>query len=268
MNIKIPDQRNLYMKKLLVLLIIFTVSGHTHPLADQKTVAKIDTLMTRYGSDDLFNGVVLVAQKGCVIYQKAFGTADRDWNIPMTIDTKFRIASLSKAFTAFLVMLLVQDGLLSLDGTIADYIPDYSGKAKDRITIHQLLTHTSGLIGNLKPEDEAVQERLFHDLRNVVKYAENADLICEPGTEFHYSNFGYNILAYIAERITGRPFGELLEERIFKPNGMKDTVQAVDTQVICRLARGYEYKLLSGYENSISFDNSCRRLRRIDLYGG
>jgi CubicO group peptidase (beta-lactamase class C family) len=244
------------MKNFLVLLSVFFVTHSAHAFTNQEKSAKINDLMNSYYNNGLFDGVVLVSQKGSVIYQKAFGIADRDWNIPMTTDTKFRIASLSKAFTAFLILQLVQDGLVSLDGTIADYIPDYQGKYKDRITIHQLLTHTSGIISMIKPEEEAIQERLYHDLRDLIRYAEEADLICEPGTEFHYSNFGYNILAYIAERVANKPFGVLLNERIFVPVGLNDTRQAVDSQIEERLARGYEYKLLYGYENASNFDNS------------
>jgi tetratricopeptide (TPR) repeat protein len=108
----------------------------------------------------------------------------------------------------------------------------------------------------LKPEDEAVKERLHHDLRDLIRYAEEADPVSEPGKEFHYSNFGYSILACIAEQATGRPFGELLEEKIFAPIGMRDTKQYSGDRIEERLARGYEYKLLKGYENAAYFDAS------------
>jgi len=219
-------------------------------------IQQIDTLMNNYYENGLFDGVLLVAEKKHIIYHKAFGLADREWNIPMTTNTKFKIASISKPFTAIIILQLVQEGKIKLDGTLAEYIPDYTGAKKDSITIHQLLTHTSGLIGNLKPEDEAVQERLPHELRSMVHYAEDASLLCEPGSEFHYSNFGYNILAFIAEQVTGKPFAVLLQERVFTPGNMIDSKQYVNTQIEPRLARGYEYKLLTGYENTTFFDNS------------
>ena len=217
---------------------------------------KINDLMMGYYRNGLFDGVVLVSEKGQVIYNKALGLADREWNIPMTVDTKFKIGSVSKVFTAFLILQLVQDGRLSLDGTIADYLPDYAGKQKDRITIRHLLTHTSGVLNSLEPAEEAVKERLHHGLRDLIRYAEGADLVCEPGKEFHYSNFGYSILACIAEKVTGRPFGDLLEEKIFAPVGMHDTREYSDLRIEERLARGYEYKLLTGYENAAYFDAS------------
>ncbi len=245
------------MGRQLIFLVLTILVGIISAQADQsKDTARIDALMKAYNSNGQFDGVVLVAKQGQVIYKQALGLADRDWDIPMTIDAKFRIASLSKAFTACLILQLVQDGLISLDGTISEYIPDYNGRGKDRITIHHLLTHTSGVLESLPPEVEVVKERLHHELRDLIRYAEEADLYAEPGTAFHYSNFGYNILAYIAERVTGRPFDALLQERIFEPLGMNDTKQYVDTQVEERLARGYEYKLLNGYENATYYDNA------------
>lgn len=212
--------------------------------------------MTAYYNSGLFNGVVLVAEKGHIIYNEAFGLADREWDIPMSIDTKFKIGSISKPFTAQIILLLVQEGLIRLDGTISDYIPDYNGKQKDRITIHQLLTHTSGILNSLQPQEEAVKERLYHNLRDLIRYAEEAELYSDPGSEFHYHNFGYNILAYIAESVTGKKFDVLLREKIFDPIGMRNTRQYDDTQVEERLAKGYEYKLLKGFENATYFDNS------------
>ncbi len=99
------------------------------------------------------------------------------------------------------------------------------GKREITITIEQLLTHTSGILENLDPEREAIQERLYHSLRDMVKFAEESDLYFEPGTGFHYSNLAYNLLAYIAENVTNNPFDQLLEERIFGPLEMKSTKQ-------------------------------------------
>jgi CubicO group peptidase (beta-lactamase class C family) len=244
------------MRKSFILLFILAVVTFLPLLATQDKSIKINNLMTGYHDNGLFDGVVLVSEKGQIIYHKAFGIADREWNVPMTLDTKFKIGSISKVFTAFLILQLVQDGTISLDGTIADYLPDYTGKQKDRITIRQLLTHTSGVLNSLKPEEEAVKERLHHDLRDLIRYAEATELYCEPGKEFHYSNFGYTILACIAEKVTGRSFGDLLKEEIFTPVGMNDTRQYSDVQIEEHLARGYEYKLLKGYENATYFDNS------------
>lgn len=244
------------MKRILFLLPLLLAVQSMAGQAPDTTMQQIDALMNAYANADLFDGVVLVADRDDIIYHRAFGLADREWQIPMTLDTKFRIGSISKSFTALLILQLVQEGRLRLDGTLADYLPDYQGQAKDRITVHQLLTHTSGILNGLRAEEEAIQERLPHHLRDLIKYAEKADLNAEPGSAFHYSNLGYNILACIAEQVTEKPFALLLQEKIFTPAGMSDTRQYADPQIEERLAQGYEYKLLFGFEKATYFDNS------------
>jgi len=186
------------------LLYFFLISVNMFSLSGQNPAEKIDTLVETYYQNGEFNGVVLVAKKGEIIYEKAFGYADREWDIPNTIDTKFRIASISKPFTALLVLQLAESGKINLNGTITDYIPDYKGKLGDSITIHQLLTHTSGILTSLAPAEENVQERLYHNLREMISFAESADLYFRPGKGFRYSNLSYNILAFIIEKITGK----------------------------------------------------------------
>ncbi len=222
----------------------------------QNKAGKIDRLITAYYQNGVFNGVVLVSEKGKVIYKKTFGVADREWDIPATIDSKFKIASLSKSFTAMLILQLAESGKIRLDGTIKDYCPDYSGKGGDSITIHQLLTHTSGIPRDNDPEVEAIQERLPHGLRDMVGYAEKADLVFTPGAGFNYSNLGYNILAYIVERVSGKSFDVVLKENILDPAGMHNTRQFNNDRIEKKLVTGYEYKLLYGYENAVMFDHT------------
>ena len=208
----------------------------------QNTIENIDRLVNVYYLNGVFNGAVLVSQKGKVIYKKAFGVADREWNIPVTVDSKFKIASLSKSFTAMLILQLVDKGKIRLDGSIKEYCPDYQGKYGDSITIHQLLTHTSGIRSNLDPEEEAVQERLPHSLREMVKYAESSDLLFKPGSGFSYSNLGYNILAYIIEQVSGKSYEIALKENITDPAGMHNTRQFINDRIEAKLVMGYEYK--------------------------
>ena len=176
--------------------------------------------------------------------------------LQMHADTKFKIASISKPFTALLILRLAEEGKLNLNGTITDYIPDYKGKSGDSITIHQLLTHTSGILTSLDPKEEEIQERLFHDLREMVGYAENAGLYFKPGTGFRYSNLAYSILALIIEKVTGKSYELALKEKILDPAGLKDTRQFQNATIEARLAKGYEYKLLYGLENASDYDAS------------
>jgi CubicO group peptidase (beta-lactamase class C family) len=234
---------------LLLLSIYLSAYGQTRQ-------EKIDSLITAYYNADCFNGVILVSEKGKIILKKAYGIADQELNVAMTTEMRFRIASISKPFTAMIILQLIDEGFIKLNGKITDYIPDYNRKNGDKITIEQLLTHTSGILQNLDPEKEAIQERLYHSLRDMVHYAEESDLYFEPGTGFHYSNLAYNLLACIAERVTNKPFDRLLTERIFEPLGMKNTSQCNGFKIEKNLSKGYEYKLLSGYENASYFDPS------------
>jgi CubicO group peptidase (beta-lactamase class C family) len=244
------------MKKMKNLLFILLLLLIVNAADAQSKTEKIDALIRAYNKDDNFNGVVLVSEKGNIILEKAYGIADRELNVPMNVEMKFKIASLSKPFTAMIILQLVDEGTIKLDGKITDYIRDYCGAKGDSISIEQLLTHTSGIIQNLDPEQEAIQERLYHSLRDMVQYAEEADLYFEPGTGFHYSNLAYNLLACIAENVTGTPFDQLLQERIFEPLEMTHTRQYQARDIEKNLSKGYEYKLLNGYENASSYDPS------------
>ena len=149
-----------------------------------------------------------------------------------------------------------EEGKLDLNGTVSDYIPDYKGKLGDSITIHQLLTHTSGILTSLDAEEEAVQEKLHHELRDIIGYAESADLYFKPGTGFRYSNIAYNMLAYIIEKVTGKKFEVVLKEKILDPAGLHNTSHFKNALIEHNMARGYEYKLLQGLENATYYDDS------------
>ena len=123
-----------------LVMIAFTSMASAQDKAKQ-----IDELMRRYVDNGQFNGTVLVTENGKVIFKKGYGLANMEWNIPNTPDTKFRLGSLTKQFTAMLIMQLVEQGKLKLEGKITDYLTDYPKAAGDKITLHHLLTHTSGI---------------------------------------------------------------------------------------------------------------------------
>src|SRR5215468_1851591 len=124
------------------LLSLFAI---TESALAQDKAKKIDELMALYHSYGQFNGTVLVAERGNVIYKKGFGLADMEWDIPNQPDTKFRLGSITKQFTSMLVMQLVEQGKVKLDGKLTDYLPDYRKDTGDKVTVHNLLTHTSGI---------------------------------------------------------------------------------------------------------------------------
>lgn len=181
--------------------------------------SRLDSIMVAHKD---FSGVVLVAKQGQPVYFKAYGFRDFETNAPMDTSSVFELASVSKAFTAMIIMMLEEEGRLSYDDSLSRFIPNlpYPG-----ITIRHLLNHTSGL-----PDYQAVMDQHWDKSR----VASNADNIAyliqyrpprsfEPGTRYEYSNTGYMLLASLAEQASGQDFLTLLQERIFSPLGMTMT---------------------------------------------
>jgi CubicO group peptidase (beta-lactamase class C family) len=213
-------------------------------------------LIDQYCLKHHVNGCVLVAKNDSIIYKKAYGYADFEWNVRNTLETKFKIGSISKQFTAFLILRLVQEGLLDLSSPIKNYIPSYRGEGVNVITVHHLLSHTSGLTSDNSPDEEFRLEKLPHSTSELVKYIETEKLISEPGKHFNYSNFGYTLLAYIAETITNKTYGKLIDEYISLPFNLPNTKHHENRTIETNLARGYQYDLINGVENIKYIDDS------------
>jgi CubicO group peptidase (beta-lactamase class C family) len=237
-------------------ILVFIVWGAAFGVSAQDKVAKIDELMKMYNDSGYFNGSILVAENGKVIYKKGFGFANMEWNVPNTPDTKFRIASIVKQFTATFILQMVEQGKIKLDGKITDYLPDYRKDTGDRVTIHHLLNHTSGIpdFPNLPGYIENVSRNPQKVPDFVKKYA-SGDLQFEPGTKYFYNNSAYYILGAIIEKLTGKTYEQVLKEKIFDPLGMKNTGYDHHAEVLSKRASGYE-KTLSGYINAPYLDMS------------
>ena len=238
-------------------LVVLADSSHAqNPALARDTPKKIDALITQYHDAGQFNGSALVAERGKVIYRNSFGLANFEWGIPSTPDTKFRIGSITKSFTAILGLQLVEQGKLKLDGKITDYLPDFSKKTGDRITINQLLAHTSGLpdYNNVADFFRLVQSGLLSDAE-ILKRISEYDLLFEPGTKFNYSNDGYRVLGAIIEKVTGKPYEQVLRENILDPSGMKNTGHVSRTEVLNKRASGYQ-KSLARLENAPFYEAS------------
>ncbi|MBI1383162.1 MAG: serine hydrolase [Planctomycetaceae bacterium] len=219
-------------------------------------VAKIDAYLDQHHNLDQFSGAILVADGGQVVYRGARGLANSDWGIPNAPETKFRIASVTKQFTAMAVLQLVRDGALELDAPIGRYLPNYPAEAGARVTIRHLLNHTSGIPSYTDRPDfmqKDAKERLSVD-EFVETYCSDP-LEFEPGTEFRYNNSGYFLLGAILERVAGKPYAAVLEERIFAPLGMADSGVDDQYRVIPGRATGYE-DLLGGRSVAMWMDMS------------
>jgi len=222
----------------------------------QPDVRKIDGLLKQYYDYGQFNGSILVAEKGKIIYEKGFGMANMEWAIPNQPDTKFRIGSLTKQFTATLILQLVEEGKVKLDGKITDYLTDYRKDTGDKVTIHQLLNHTSGIPNyTARPDFMADISRNPYAVATFVKRFASGDLEFEPGSKFSYDNSGYHILGAIIEKVTGKSYETVLTERIFSPLGMTNTGYDRHSPILLKRASGYQ-KTPAGFVNAAYLDMS------------
>lgn len=245
------------------LLIFFLFAGQV--IMAQSKKEKLSTIMQAYHRYNMFDGAVLVAENGKVIYKDAFGQANREWNIPNRTDTKFMIGSISKPLTATLVLIQVQKGLLRLDKTIADYIPDFKNKPAAAITIRQLLSHTSGLPNYdiIKDFFPRISRQQFSREDYIKVYMDSA-LLFPPGSSYFYSSWGYFTLGYIMEKVTGKTYAQLMSDDIFKKAGMTNSGSYYHTQIVGNRATGYDYSF-GGYTTG-DFRDQSNTMGTGDIY--
>lgn len=240
-------------KLFALFIVLFITAGNAFA---QQNVQKIDELMKQYYDYGQFNGSILVAEKGKVVYKKGFGMANMEWTIPNSADTKFRIGSVTKQFTATLILQLVEEGKIKLDGKLTEYLPDYRKETGDKVTIHQLLNHTSGIPSYTGlPTFFAEVSRDPYSVTDFVKKFASGDLEFEPGSKFSYNNSGYFLLGAIIEKVTGKSYEAVLKERILDPLGMTNTGYDHHATLLQKRATGYE-KRPEGYINAPYLDMS------------
>ena len=195
-----------------------------------------------------YNGAVLVVQKGKIIYQKAFGMADREWNVPNTVATKFRIGSITKQFTASCILQLAEQGKLSVEDKLDKYFPGYP--KGDSVTLHMLLNHTSGIKNYTDiPEfwGKSVQQLSVDSMIAVFK---NKPYDFSPGTKWSYSNSGYFLLGAIVEKVSGKKFRDFLFENVIQKAGLKNTDMDRLDSILQYRATGYS-KSPSGWQHAM-----------------
>lgn len=208
------------------------------PTSAQTRSQTIDSLVTKYASPDGPGASVLVVQNGRVAYRRSYGLADVEKRVPVRTKTNFRLASLSKQFTATAILMLVRQGKIHYDDQLMVVLPGVPAYAAG-VTIRQLLNHTSGLpdYEDFVPDS---QTRQVHDADVPGLLANAVALKFAPGTRYAYSNTGYALLALIVERTSGQRFADFLKERIFKPLRMKGSLAFEDGRsVVSNRAYGH-----------------------------
>lgn len=226
------------MKKILFILSFFIICFITKAQTDQQRINKIDSIFEVYTKKNMFSGSVSISKKGTILLSKGYGMANYSFDVPNTAQTKFKLASVSKQFTAMAIMILEEQGKLSTDDKLTKFIADYPNG--DKISIHHLLTHTSGIYNFTNDEHYDSIMILPHTLTKTISYFKNKKLDFEPGDKFSYSNSGYILLSYIIEKISGKTYGEFITTQIFEPLGMNNSgVFDGGNSLIKNLALGY-----------------------------
>ena len=214
----------------------------------QDTIARIDEIVTQYVESGDIHGTVLVAENGNILYSQAFGLANMEWDIPNTVDTKYRIYSMSKQFTALIIMQLVEAGELDVQKPISHYLPYYRKDVGDQVTIHHLLTHTHGIAEHSERLPVFLMTQPTQEL--VEKYFSN-ELDFQPGEKFRYSDLlGYVLLGAIIESVTGKAYEEVLQTNILDLVGMENTSYLNYRTLIKKRAADYT-KTNQGFEHRI-----------------
>ena len=216
------------------------LSGLFLPEIQPVPTDQIDALMARY-EGKVPGASVLVVRDGKVIVSRSYGFADLENNVKAAPSTNYRLASVTKQFTAAAILLLAQDRKLSLDDKVKRWLPSLP-PALDSVTITQLLSHTSGIIDyeDVIPPGTTTQ---VHDADVLALLQSQDSTYFKPGTKYQYSNSGYSLLALIVQKASGKTFATFLHDRIFAPLGMKNTVAFEDgVSIAANRAYGYTMK--------------------------
>ena len=231
---------------------------------------ELESYLSSLVTEDKFSGTVLVAKDGIPIFKKAYGLANKNTNTVSDTETKFNIGSMNKMFTAVAVAQLAERGKLSFEDKISKYLPNYPNKTvADKVTIHQLLTHTSGLV-NYQNEKFFAQLDRVKTVADLLPFFADEPLAFEPGAKWGYSNAGYVVLGLIIEKASGQNYFDYVRENIFKPAGMNNTDSYEKGANVSNLAIGYTRMNPSGQPDPTAprRENTQMRPRRGSSAGG
>jgi teichoic acid D-alanine hydrolase len=223
------------MKHISFVAFIFTAMQAAGQMA--KPENKFAAIVNSYATQKGFSGSVLVADNGKIIFSQHIGAANRQNNSNITSVSKFKICSITKTFTATIILQLMEEGKIDLAKSIGTYFPQYDGPAKDSVSIHHLLTYSSG-IENLDQGSEAMYAMQMPVDTIIKKYC-SGKLVTVPGKQMNYKNADYIILGKIIEKITGKPYEIVLQERILQPLKMNSSGYLHNKDIVPGLVATY-----------------------------
>jgi D-alanyl-D-alanine carboxypeptidase len=225
--------------KITFLLFRILEKAPAQPLPPDEFVSAVRARVDQAVRDNQFSGAVLIARAGKPICQFAVGLADRDRNIANTPETKFRIGSMNKMFTAVSVLQLVQAGRVALTDSLDKYLPDYPNRELARqVTLHHLLTHTGGT-GDIFGPEYSEHRKELRTLQDYVRLFGARSTEFPPGSEWKYSNYGFVLLGVVIEKVTGQSYYDYVSEHVYAPAGMSSTGSFPEDQVVPLRSVGY-----------------------------
>ena len=216
-------------------LALLGAPGHAADLP----VARMEKVIAEQAQNNLFMGAVLVTKGDTVILDKAYGTANLELKVPNTTQTKFRIGSVTKQFTAAAILLLEERGKLKTSDLLKSYLPDIPA-AWDKVTILHLLTHTSGIFNYTSLPEMGEFKRRKLSPSQVADLVKDKPLEFSPGERHKYSNTGYVVLGEVIEKASGQSYAQFLQTQIFDPLGLKNTGYEDQSVILAGRAAGYE----------------------------
>jgi D-alanyl-D-alanine carboxypeptidase len=229
-------------RKILSLAVVPIARPNEFPIArltEDQAIAGVEALLRRRSAADQFSGAALVAKGGKVLFSGAYGRADRERGIANTLETRFRIGSMNKMFTAVATLQLVEAGKLALDGPVGRYLPEYPNKeVASKVTIRHLLTHTGGTGDIFGPEFDRNRLQLREHSDYVRLYGSRPPRF-EPGTRFEYSNYGFVLLGAIIEAVSGESYYNYVRAHVFGPAGMTGTDSLPESEDVPGRSVGY-----------------------------
>ena len=260
--------KKIYFYTIVSTFLIWSCNTNTRQSNEAKSdsrISHIDSVLTQLKNKRGFNGNVLIAEKGEITYSKSFGFADYQKRVQLTENTIFNIASISKTFTAVGVMILVEQGKLRLEDKVIDLLDKFP---YPKITVRQLLSHTSGIIKEQRPpffykiKDKGYDNQKIYELYSEIK----PELVFTPGTDYMYSNSNYIFLALIIEKLSGKSYASFLKDNIFKPAQMNHSFvhyNNIPNNLLEFVAPPHQSSFLSKDPFPVSHENSTF----INMYG-
>ena len=205
--------------------------------ADNSSATQYDNLIQAYHDIHGFSGTVKVVDSNGAGFEKSYGLANRSFQIPNTVETRNSVNSISKTFTATAVLMLAEDGAIDLKATVGRYLPSLTASWKDEITVHHLLSHTSGL-----PRESGVQaHEALTFKQQITRYINSLPLLFSPGEKYEYSNAGITLLGAIIENVTQDTYANVITSRIIAPLGLRNTGVYQSRNIVMNQAEPYRF---------------------------